>query len=638
MDRLTAIWYRLTAATRAYYTRGIPSWLRQGTLLVVVWLVGMTAVTLWAPWQGLDHNYFEHLEASQQVPLYPSARLVDVRIDDSGTPQAIGADRCTIASFLDRLVDLKQSPAAVVLDFAFHPVTVPPCTPRRTDSRTLPAAIARVEAAGVNVYSTVGDIPMDEAGVITGTPAPLDASITHVIPPGNIGQTQMRFPGRPMYQRCYPPAGFRGGEQWSTGRDLWSVPDLVAIPDVAQSNVASCDTSAEMVFVGQTVLPMASPTEYAISSARPFPAGAQFSGDYVVLGTLQYDQPAAHLPECSVAKPPIWCRESGPEILTWAISDRLWERQSSAGAARTVIGLSPLNGMLLLAVPAFSSVVALAFAAWFFVLKRLVLQRLRPLLPWTAAALALCVGLVAFFEVFQRIESGHGMQPQIALISAGMLFAAALCGVRGKQIEFEQRYKIANTAPPEAYDYDVFISYAREELSWVREHVCVPLENARLADGTKLKVFFDTSTIRVGTAWQDNISLAIDGSHFIVPVYSETYFKKPYCCFEIKRAHLKWIKAGAESRCVLPIMRGNIAGLQSSRDFQTVQDIQAISIDAVPDLVDRITAEIVERLSRKASPPWGPEASITPPENESRKGAQPTVHQQKMPDKSRVSE
>jgi hypothetical protein len=45
-------------------------------------------------------------------------------------------------------------------------------------------------------------------------------------------------------------------------------------------------------------------------------------------------------------------------------------------------------------------------------------------------------------------------------------------------------------------------------------------------------------------------------------------------------------------RCVLPIMRGH------PKIYATVDDIQAL--DDQPDLVQKIVAEIVERLSREA--------------------------------------
>jgi hypothetical protein len=57
------------------------------------------------------------------------------------------------------------------------------------------------------------------------------------------------------------------------------------------------------------------------------------------------------------------------------------------------------------------------------------------------------------------------------------------------------------------------------------------------------------------------------------------------------RAHRKWVVAGEDSRCVLPIMRGK------PKILAAVDDIQALSLDDHTDLIERLLAEIVERLS-----------------------------------------
>jgi hypothetical protein len=242
--------------------------------------------------------------------------------------------------------------------------------------------------------------------------------------------------------------------------------------------------------------------------------------------------------------------------------------------------------MLLLFVPGFSAFTAFAFTAVFFPLRRMQLKAVRRFLPWVAALAALGAGLAVFalFELWMLAEKW--IQPQVTLISLGILLAAILCGVRGNQIEFEELYALDDAAPVEKYDYDVFISYAHDEGAWVYEHVYLPLKAANLPNG----VFFDTTDIRGGTSWQSKIALAIDASRFIVPVYSETYFQRPYCRFEINRAHRKWVNAGEESRCVLPIMRGY------PKILAAVDDIQAISIDDQPDIVARYVAEISARL------------------------------------------
>jgi hypothetical protein len=189
----------------------------------------------------------------------------------------------------------------------------------------------------------------------------------------------------------------------------------------------------------------------------------------------------------------------------------------------------------------------------------------------------------------------HHVQPQVSLISLGVVLTSGLSGIRGS-LTLRDEANAIDSLPSETYDYDVFISYAHEEGAWVYEHVYVPFRDAATPSGKKLSVFFDTSSIRAGTGWQTKLALAIDASRFIVPVYSDVYFKQPYCRFEILRAHRKWVLAGEESRCVLPVMRGH------PQMFAAVDDIQAVSIDDQPDIVQQHVAEIVGRLSDRASP------------------------------------
>jgi len=324
----------------------------------------------------------------------------------------------------------------------------------------------------------------------------------------------------------------------------------------------------------------------------PNAPAAQFDRKYVIVGTLEADYDPGYVLADGRRLP-------GPELLAWALSNALAPATSSD--ARIVYDTEPQSGKLLILVPFFSALTLSAFIAIFYLLKGTRLQNLRRALPWLAAVAAALAGLAAFaiFEAW-LLSSGH-IQPQVTLIVLGMLVTAALASVRAFQVLFEAQFGIG-AARPETYDYDVFISYAHEEGAWVAEHVHRPFKDAWVPDTRapegrrKLHVFFDTESIRYGAAWQDTISNAIDGSRFIVPVYSDTYFTKNYCTFEIRRAHLNWINAGSESRCVLPIMRGH------PKILPTVRDIQATSIDDVPELVQQIVAEIVERLSYSGEP------------------------------------
>ena len=84
----------------------------------------MTAVTLWAPWHDLDIVYLGHASAARPPALDPRVQIGDVQIDDSGTPQAMHRNRCTIAAFIDGLVAHKRLP---VIKFREHCITCFSC-------------------------------------------------------------------------------------------------------------------------------------------------------------------------------------------------------------------------------------------------------------------------------------------------------------------------------------------------------------------------------------------------------------------------------------------------------------------------------------------------------------------------------
>jgi hypothetical protein len=89
-----------------------------------------------------------------------------------------------------------------------------------------------------------------------------------------------------------------------------------------------------------------------------------------------------------------------------------------------------------------------------------------------------------------------------------------------------------------ATDYDVFISYAREDSAWVRENLYLPLLGCHLPDGRRPRVFFDVGEegIQIGQSFPDAIANAIQKSTRVVPVYSRIYFSKEMCLFELKKA------------------------------------------------------------------------------------------------------
>ncbi len=554
----------------------IPSWVRQTTILVGIYAALMYVLTLWMPvWHDVDWKFFQRVSALQTPVLSPFITLIDVR---SWDPHNITADRLADAAFLKALAASRQLPKGVILDTEFDPCQTQPCGAPAVSARaTLDRGLDAAAGAGIKVYA-IEEVQTDDSDRVTGLDAHdseiyshlAGAAHTHLIP----GPASSWF-----YRVCYSLPLMNGVSQalWSM---MWRV-----LRDFTGA-FSTCDSEHVPIPLGPP-LAVRPPTVYGITSSHPFPSGADFNDQYLIVGTLRYD--------------PMQHPRPGPEMVAWALSDTLQGRlpKTSGAVSQAYYRAEPQNGRLLLLVPAFSAFAALAFAAWFFLLRRLQLRAVRPFLPWISAALALCTG-VAVFAAFESWMLSQGeIQPQITLISLGMVISSALCGVRGNQIEWELRYAIDTSPAPEKHDYDVFISYAHDEGAWVFEHVYTPLRDARLSDGRPLSIFFDTSTIRFGTGWLDKMCLALDASRFIVPVYSEVYFRKPYCIEEIKRAYRKWIMAGgAQSRCVLPIMRGH------AKVLQTVDPIQYESIDDNEHLVEEIIAEIISRLSgREAAQP-----------------------------------
>ena len=89
--------------------------------------------------------------------------------------------------------------------------------------------------------------------------------------------------------------------------------------------------------------------------------------------------------------------------------------------------------------------------------------------------------------------------------------------------------------------YDIFISYAREDLEWVRENLYLPLSRCRTRDGRRPRIFFDVGDegIAIGVSFIDAICDAIERSEKVIPVYSVNYFRegKEGCVYELAKAH-----------------------------------------------------------------------------------------------------
>lgn len=550
---------------------GMPRFIISTALLAGVYVAVLAVAALWMPHEW-DWQVLRWLSSRVPPTFSSEVSIVDIDADPSDVP----AFRRRIAAFLDGLARSNQRPSAVILDVEFEPCQSSPCGAPMAFAREALVSSIRRAAAHFPIYATE-EAKVDRDDDVVGPLDPRDPEIYGAIS----AAAQTRFTSVPnaaglFYRICYANVPFddASGDVEGSG-SVWAMAARVLMTPRFFAASPPCDPTHIPVRLGPRIAANY-PFVYRFTNPRTFSSYSQFDDKmYVIVGTLRYDR----MP---------FTGRSGPEILGWALSNALDD--GSLVGKEPYYDVQPQNGMLLLLLPAFSGLAVLAYAGIFLTLNRTRLGKLRSLSPWISSVLAAVAGLGIFTAFEAWLFFSHHLQPQVSLVALGIVVASGLSGVRGSQILFEQQHAI-DALPTERHDYDVFISYAHQEKDWVVEHVFRPFRDARLPNGKKLSVFFDTSSIRSGTAWESKLALAIDGSRFIVPVYSEVYFRQPYCRFEIMRAHRKWILAGPDSRCVLPIMRGHPTILAA------VDDIQAVSTDDYPDLVAQHVGEIVDRLA-----------------------------------------
>ena len=78
-------------------------------------------------------------------------------------------------------------------------------------------------------------------------------------------------------------------------------------------------------------------------------------------------------------------------------------------------------------------------------------------------------------------------------------------------------------------DYNLFISYSRDNESWVRKFVQVITEEYLQQTGEELEVFKDSIKLHAGARWKKRIYEAIELSSCMVAVLSPSYFKSEFC-------------------------------------------------------------------------------------------------------------
>ena len=84
------------------------------------------------------------------------------------------------------------------------------------------------------------------------------------------------------------------------------------------------------------------------------------------------------------------------------------------------------------------------------------------------------------------------------------------------------------------FEWDLFISYARENQIFVHKQLVEPLRRYRTADGRPVKIFVDTLSLRAGVNWMVKTTDAIYASRVLVAIYSDEYFDSETCKYELE--------------------------------------------------------------------------------------------------------
>jgi len=300
-------------------------------------------------------------------------------------------------------------------------------------------------------------------------------------------------------------------------------------------------------------------------TANETPTAPTFSDHYVIIGSLEKDRPLDG--------------RSGPELLTWALNDLLFLDSGQTHSEVLDHSVTMLSGMFV-----FGGLALLGFNSR---------QTARLSLAWRlSAALLLSLSLLAL-TVALLLAAGK-IFPQISLIVMSVLTTLGLATFR----HFSERRRtawetdMASLIHRQAECYDVFISYSRrpsENLEWVKTHVYEPLCRARKSDGTPLRIFFDTDSIKIGESWHTKLINAIEQSRFFVPVWSDEYFQSDYCLLEMVRAAMKY---DHQHDFILPLSK-NLSEIPVEYTH-----IQFMDVTMRPDFIHEILNKVLAVDSR----------------------------------------
>ncbi len=97
------------------------------------------------------------------------------------------------------------------------------------------------------------------------------------------------------------------------------------------------------------------------------------------------------------------------------------------------------------------------------------------------------------------------------------------------------------------YDYDVFISYRSRDMwpLWVKVHF-VPLLTRYLNDELDwdARIFFDRQLEKSNVTWPIALANGLAHSAILIPLWSKSYFRSPWCVAEFAHMHFRELECG----------------------------------------------------------------------------------------------
>jgi nucleoside 2-deoxyribosyltransferase len=133
-------------------------------------------------------------------------------------------------------------------------------------------------------------------------------------------------------------------------------------------------------------------------------------------------------------------------------------------------------------------------------------------------------------------------------------------------------------------EYDVFLSYSREDSEWASQFA----ESLREAG---LRAWFDVHNLLPGEKWMEQIQKALRESNTLIVILSPKSARSPWTFFELGAAV-------ASGKRIVPVMAQDVPPQQVPGPLRHFQYL----VEPSPDKAGRRVAEVLMATSARAAP------------------------------------